>query len=234
LSLVRETISIEKLSKLLDSDTPITMESDIVLHSWAKNPKTIGTLAVIQLGIFASDKEVLKKSSFVQSIVRYNVLDKLMLFINSEERDKFEAGMLTLSFLTENNEDILKILINKNIIGTLVKFMADKKEGLKSTAALCCRNLYIARPPVQKVFISEGGTELLINLLDSDDSTTVFETILNILDLLLDSDDTIQPDIKKKLVSLGIKYQLQRIISETSRYDSETINEAQKLSQLFD
>ena len=119
-------------------------------------------------------------------------------------------------------------------MGGLLRFMRDKKEGLKATAALSCRNMYLGRPAVQKAFIRDGGAELLLGLLDSDDSITVFETILNILDLLLDTDDTIQPEIKKQLVSLGIQYQLQRVMRETSRYEHDTIKEAEKLSQLFD
>ena len=210
------------------------MEADAILHTWADNPKTISTLAAIQLGIFASDKDISKNSTFIQSIIKFKILDKLVAFIRREERDKYEAGILALSFLTESNQEIIEILLKKNIIGQLIKFMRDKKEGLKATAALCCRNLYLARPPIQKTFIREGGAELLISLLDSDDSITVFETILNILDLLLDNEDTMQPEIKKQLVSLGIQYQLQRIMRETSRYEQETLREAEKLSQLFD
>ena len=176
-------------------------------------------MAAIQLGIFASDKDVIKTPNFVSSIIKHKIIDKLLVFIRSEERDKYEAGVLALSFLTESSNEIVEIVVKKNIIPAIIRFMRDKKEGLKATAALCCRNLYLARPLVQKVFIREGGADLLIGLMDSDDSITVFETILNLLDLLLDSDDTIQPEVKKHLVDLGIQYHLQRIIRETSRYE---------------
>ena len=210
------------------------MEPDAVLHSWAENPKTIATLAAIQLGIFASDKEVSRSPNFVEDIIKNKIIDKLIGFIRDEERDKFEAGVLALSFLTENNEEVVEMVSKRNVMGILVKFMKDKKEGLKSTAALCCRNLYLGKIHVQKQFIKEGGAELLVNLLDSDDSVIVFETILNVLDLLLDADDVIQVDVKKQLVALGIQYQLQRIMRESTRYEAEAIKEAEKLSTLFD
>lgn len=234
LSAVRESVNIDKLAKLLESDTAITMEPEVVLHTWADNPKTVSALALIQLGIFASDREISRNNNFLNSVIRCKIIEKLMVFIQSEERDKYEAGVLALSFLTENNSEIIEAILRKKVLGTLVKFMRDKKEGLKATAALCCRNLYLARPAVQKQFISEGGAELLLGLLDSDDSITVFETILNILDLLLDPDDTIQPDVKKHLITLGIQYHLQRVMREISRYEPDTIREAEKLSQLFD
>ena len=210
------------------------MDPGSVLHTWADNPKSIGSLAAIQMGIFASDKEIASTSNFVSNIVQYRILDKLLNFIKSTERDQFESGILALSFLTENCSEIVEILVKKNIVGLIVRFMKDRKEGLRATAALCCRNLYVGKPSVQKGFIREGGAEMLIELLDSDDSVTVFETILNLLDLLLDPDDIIQPDIKKQLISLGVSNQLQRILSQDSRYEQETIKEAEKLLQLFE
>ena len=119
-------------------------------------------MAAIQLGIFASDKDVIKTPNFVSSIIKHKIIDKLLVFIRSEERDKYEAGVLALSFLTESSNEIVEIVVKKNIIPAIIRFMRDKKEGLKATAALCCRNLYLARPLVQKVFIREGGADLLI------------------------------------------------------------------------
>lgn len=142
--------------------------------------------------------------------------------------------MLALSFLTENSSEIVEVVGKKNVMGVIVRFMKDRKEGLRATAALCCRNLYVGRTSVQKGFIREGGAEMLIELLDSDDSVTVFETILNLLDLLLDAEDVIQPDVKKQLVSLGVCEQLQRVLGQESRYDEETVREAEKLLQLFE
>lgn len=210
------------------------MDPDAVLHTWADNPRSIGSLSAIQIGIFASDKEITSSSNFFTDIIRFKILEKLLIFIKSSERDQFESAMLALSFLTENCAEIVEIIVKKNIMGIIVKFMKDRKEGLRATAALCCRNLYVGRPSVQKGFIREGGAEMLIGLLDSDDSVTVFETILNLLDLLLDADDVIQPDIKKQLVCLGVCNQLQRILSQESRYDQDTIREAEKLLQLFE
>lgn len=110
--------------------------------------------------------------------------------------------------------------------------MRDGKEGLRSTAALCCRNLYVARPSIQKIFIREGGLSLLIHLLRSDDNITVFEAVLNILDLLLDHQDMIQHEIKRNLEECHIVRCLDSIV-ESKKYEQETINEATKLKMLF-
>ncbi|CAG9320818.1 unnamed protein product [Blepharisma stoltei] len=233
LSFIRSNVNLEKLLKLLSSNTKITMDEDVVLHSWAENPKTIGTLATIQLGIFASDKDISHESSFTDAILKTGIVDKLLEFINSQERDKFEAAVLAISFLSENNADIVETLIKKNALPALIRHMRDPKEGLKGTAALCCRNLYVARPSVQQEFIQEQGSGLLIKLLRSEDSVTVFETILNLLDLILDDEDTIQQDVKQHLQSFDIVDELDRIIFDTSRYEQDTINEAVKLKMLF-
>jgi hypothetical protein len=227
-------MDLEKLAALMSSETPITMDPEVLLHTWAENPKTISTLAAIQLGIFASDKEISASPGFFRQVMKCRLVDKLVDFVLSDERDKFEAGVLALSFLTENHEEAVDRMLQQKLIGTLVRLMRDKKEGLRATAALCCRNLYLARTDVQKQFVAEGGAELLVRLLDSDDSVIVFETILNVLDLLLDKDDIIQNDIKSHLISVGIHSQLQRIMRESTRYELETIQEAEKLCQLFD
>jgi hypothetical protein len=210
------------------------MQPDSSLHTWADNPRSIGTLAVIQLGIFASDKESYRNSNFLNDLKKFRVVEVLARLIKSDQRDQFEAAVLALSFLTENLEEVAEEVIALNLMPWIVKFMNDQKEGLRATAALCSRNLYYARPKVQKAFMREGGGELLIRLLDSDDSVVVFETILNVLDLMLDSEDLVQMDIKKDLVALGIVGNLHRILSSASRYEQDTIKEAEKLLQLFE
>ena len=227
-------MSIEKLAKLMMSETPVLMQTDTCLHTWAENPKSIGTLAVIQMGIFASDKESYGNERFVRDVLRFKVLQVLMEFCRSEERDKFEAGVLAFSFLTENSPEVVDEMLEKGLLGVMIGFMDDRKEGLKATASLCCRNLYMAKPKVQMLFIQGGGGELLISLLDTDDSVIVFETILNILDLLLDADDTVQLHIKKSLTALNLPSNLQRILTQQSRYEQEAIREAEKLLQLFE
>ena len=88
--------------ELLDSDTVIVIDENIILHTWAENPKTIGSLAASQIGIFASEGDSYSVPSFIEDILQYNAIDKLLNFANSLERDKFEAAVLALSFLTEN------------------------------------------------------------------------------------------------------------------------------------
>lgn len=218
----------------MTSETPVLMQPDTCLHTWAENPKSIGTLAVIQIGIFASDKESYNNEKFVKDLFRFKVLQVLMQFCQSEDRDKFEAAVLAFSFLTENSQEVVEEMLAKGLLAVMIRFMQDRKEGLKATASLCCRNLYMARPKVQKLFVQGGGAELMISMLDTDDSVVVFETILNVLDLLLDADDTVQLDIKKDLITLNLPSNLQRILTQQSRYEQETIREAEKLLQLFE
>lgn len=82
--------------------------------------------------------------------------------------------------------------------------MNDRKEGLRAAAALCCRSLYMSDPITQRIFILKNGASLLIRLLDSFDSVTIFETTLNLEDLLLDGNNIVQQDVKDHLLKLGI------------------------------
>ncbi|CAG9321754.1 unnamed protein product [Blepharisma stoltei] len=230
----RASVDINKLAKLLSSETVFTLDEGVLLHPWAENPRTIGALTAMQIGIFASDNDILKDSKFNEGMLSSRVLELLLNFAASLERYKFEASILTLSYLSKNNPDIAEALIKRNALPIFIRHMRDGKEGLRSTAALCCRNLYVGRQNMQKLFVREGGCSLLVHLLKSDDSSTVFETILNILDLILDNEDTIQLDIKRHLEECHIVKHLQTIIEKSDKYDQNTISEAIKLKNSFE
>ena len=124
-------------------------------------------------------------------------------------------------------------------MNSVVRHMHDTKEGLRSTASICCRNLYLGRPVVQRQFMNLGGGYLLMQLLGSTDGTIVFETVLNLLDLILvkytqDSEDRIHSDIKMHLHALNIAQKLDDIIKKKDNLDPDTINEVIKLKELFD
>jgi hypothetical protein len=222
----------------------IVIDENIILHTWADNPKTIGALAASQIGIFASEVESYSAPCFIEDIIQHGAVEKLLNFANSLERDKFEAAVLALSFLTENCKlhiavDIVERILKKNAMNSIVRHMHDTKEGLRSTASICCRNLYLGRPVVQRQFMNLGGGYLLMQLLGSSDATIVFETVLNLLDLILvrykqDSEDRINSDIKMHLHALNIAQKLDDIIKRKDKLDPETVNEVIKLKELFD
>ncbi|CAG9310280.1 unnamed protein product [Blepharisma stoltei] len=230
LSLALSNMNLEKIEEVFESSTRITI--DAIFHSWAENPKTIGELAIHQFGIFVTEKGLAHEPLFIESIKKTEIVDKLLEYAKSQERDKYEAAVLALCSLLEN-QAFSEILIKKNALAIFIKHLNDEKEWLRGTAALCCRNLYVARPRMQQEFIDGKGSEQLLKLLRSENSITVFETILNLLDLILDDKDRIQINIKEKLQDLCIIDELDRIIMETSIYDQDTINEAAKFKILF-
>jgi hypothetical protein len=82
--------------------------------------------------------------------------------------------------------------------------------------------------------LKAGGAKHLVSLLGSSDKVTVFETVLNIVDLVLDHEDKIQPENKANLLSLEVVPALNRILSNPPvTFDKETIEEVQKLRDLF-
>jgi hypothetical protein len=93
---------VKQLTNLLDSNSKVLIEN-VTLHPWADNPRTIGSLAASQIGIFASEKDTTSDPSFFKDVITNGTLDKLISFLISVERDKFEAAILALSFLSEDN-----------------------------------------------------------------------------------------------------------------------------------
>lgn len=81
--------------------------------------------------------------------------------------------------------EVAERLVKKQALPGLITQLGDEKEGMRSTTALCCRNIYLARPSVQRQFLQLGGAKPLVELLQSKDNMTVFETILNLFDLVL-------------------------------------------------
>jgi len=238
---------VEKLVELLDSATRISIE-EVVLHPWAENPKSVGALAASQLGIYASEREVMRDKQFLQRLLRTDAIEKLITFLNSQEKDRREAAILSLSFLSEDSThysdpEIAERMVKKQALPGLIAQLQDEKEGMRSTAALCCRNLYLARPSVQRQFVQLGGAKPLVQLLQSKDNMTLFETVLNLFDLLFvsvtqDDQDKVQPDIAQSLLDLEISDHLQAILSVLGRqnagkYEQDTVTEVIKLKQVL-
>ena len=175
--------------QLLESNTRISID-EVVLHPWADNPKTVGALAASQLGIYASEREVMRDKQFLSRVLTTDAIEKLISFLTSPERDRREAAVLTLSFFSEDSDrypdpEVAERMVKKQALPGLIAQLEDDKEGMRSTAVLCCRNLYMARPSIQRQFIKLGGAKPLVQLLQSKDNTTLFETVLNIFDLVL-------------------------------------------------
>lgn len=87
----------------MKSNTPITIE-EVTLHPWAEIPKSIGSLACTQLGIFASDKQILESEWFYTEIFDSDILDTLLEHLSNADRDKYEAALLAISFMSEDSK----------------------------------------------------------------------------------------------------------------------------------
>lgn len=130
-------------------------------------------------------------------------------------------------------------MIKAQAIHALVNLMKDLKEELRTTAATCCRNLYLNREPVQLVFLKQGGATELIKLLSSIDSVTIAETAMNLLDLILDKEDKIQEEIKQVLLNLKIQSHIKQILiviysQNEDIYEKSALDEVQKLHDILE
>jgi hypothetical protein len=235
--------NISILAELLELDEAIRMDSSMMLHPWAENPRSICALTACHIGILAYDKAVMASETFIQDVIKNDVVKKLVKMLESKNRDQFEAAAVALMFLSESKKYVDIILsqgmIKAKAIPALVKLMKDLKEELRTTAATCCRNMYLNREPAQIEFLKEGGGSELIKLLTSIDSITVSETAMNILDLILDQNDKIQEEIKQILLSLNIQSFIKQILlviykQNEDIYERSTIEEVQKLHDIFE
>ena len=206
--------------------TPITIDTT-VLHPWAENPQTIGALAISQLGIYCSRKEV-RTEKLVEEILRCGALESLLQCLtDSQQRDRKEAALLLLSFISEDCERhtakaISQRLLQLNALSVFLAQLKDTKEGVICTALFCCRNLYLSHPAVQRAFIAAQGCTALCNLLTSHDNLTVYETLLNILDLLLvlsiqDDTDRVQDWARTAVLNAHLLDRLEDVLSVETR-----------------
>lgn len=165
----------------------------------------------------------MKDNAFMKDVLENDVVEKLLEFVESSERDRFEAGVLGLSFLSEHDRhgyvpEVIARLNSKNALAVLIRHLADDKEDMKKAAAFCCRNLYLVNPPCQKYFLEQGGAHKLVLIFqNAKDSTTLFECVLNILELLLvfsnkDDEERVQVEIKMYLYSVGIMNIIEEVL----------------------
>ena len=231
---------------MIPSATRITIEN-VVLHPWADNPQTIGALAISQLGIYTSRKES-KTPKLTEEVLRLNALESLIAALSSNDRDRREASVLALAFLSEDGTlhaapEIASRMVELRSLPRLITLLSDEKEGMKSTALLCCRNLYLGKPEIQRQFVEAQGCQALCELLASKDNLTVFETVLNALDLMLvrriqDENDQVQEWARNALIDAKIMVRIDEILSvrntqRAGKYEQDTITEIVRLKQVL-
>jgi len=185
---------IATLIQLMDSKQPFAAASTAI-HPWASQPKSVGSLAIMQLATLAS-KEVLQgePQPLKDRMREAQIAPKLVECLQSDIADRREAAVVCVSFFAVESEKNCVAMYEAQIFGPLIACMSLDPPQMRGAAADACRNIFYLDVLYRQAFVSAGGVEPLLALLDLppepfnvDELYNQTEAIFHIEDLILEN-----------------------------------------------
>jgi len=150
---------------LLASNQPVHRLLD-PLHPWAEAPKTIGTLAAMQLALLASD--VANEDPEIRDSVREaGAVPPLVDFLRSDDDDRVQTAVVALNYLTCENTANAVAAYDAGAMPMLMKHCSSVVPGQCWAAASALCNMYMWNEEYRKEFVTLGGVYALLRQLDA-------------------------------------------------------------------
>lgn len=199
------------------------------MHPWAEDPKTVGALAATQLAILASSAE---SATIKDDIRKAGAIPPLIGFLQSDSQDRVQTAVVGLSFLSSESVENARELHKGGAMPLLLKCMESKVAGMRAAAATTLRNICVESEECKKQFVDMGGIKELVKQLDSQPDKSLnqadvqLEAILNLQDMIENTDGTLQIDSAKKALEAGAVEKLKKLCQVN---DDEVKSSAEEL-----
>mmetsp|Transcript_43198 Transcript_43198/g.49667 ORF Transcript_43198/g.49667 Transcript_43198/m.49667 type:complete len:422 (-) Transcript_43198:243-1508(-) len=223
--------NVETLIKLLDSDSPVQIT--IPLHAWAKSPTCMGALACVHLLLLGNKLEAEGKEGeqqdFINSLKRNGIVDKIIGFLESGQRDKEDAGLILLNLITNSGS----ITIPKDIIEHLMKLLKSSPHVSKMvTIASIIDELSHNSDYWKQRVMEEGSIQIILEYFEAIDPNDVELILIFLTDILMGNDGMVVQERVNLFKVLNLDEMLQEMI-ENDAHAEETIEEARNLRGLL-
>eukprot|EP00919_Chromeraceae_sp_WS-2016_P010621 GHVR01024807.1.p1 GENE.GHVR01024807.1~~GHVR01024807.1.p1 ORF type:complete len:290 (+),score=71.47 GHVR01024807.1:108-977(+) len=224
---------IKEIIILLDSNQPVDALED-PLHKWAEQPKTVGAMAATQLAFLANVDNRSSTKTNKDEIIKQGGIEALVTYLDSTEQDRYESGVVSLSFLSLESDITCHMLLELDIIEKLSKLFRSKKENMRSAIGCTLRNVYVLNEDTRRKFIKEGALKEFIDLLKLSDTEgsidMIFEALFNVDDLITVNNEVV-PEFADALKAAGV---LPLLTALYSCPDAEVVDLARSINEKID
>eukprot|EP00918_Siedleckia_nematoides_P021216 GHVU01045533.1.p1 GENE.GHVU01045533.1~~GHVU01045533.1.p1 ORF type:complete len:287 (-),score=45.27 GHVU01045533.1:220-1080(-) len=197
----------------LGSSTQVIDTGNTFFHPWAADPRTVGAISLVQLGLLAQG------APSVQTRLRQcGALSMMLAELKSTSPDKVHYSLIALQSATQDCPASSEEVVKSGGLTPIIHLTFKSPMGLRATAMGTCRNLIASGGrEAGREFLARGGLDPLVAVLklpeSSGDADVVFakEECLRILGLLLAMPPTFREGlaqstaVKEELVTLRKK-----------------------------
>eukprot|EP00919_Chromeraceae_sp_WS-2016_P010632 GHVR01024818.1.p1 GENE.GHVR01024818.1~~GHVR01024818.1.p1 ORF type:complete len:292 (+),score=72.72 GHVR01024818.1:101-976(+) len=224
---------IKEMIRLLSSKQSVDPLEE-PLHPWAEQPKTVGALAATQLAFLANADNQSGTKTNKDEIRKQGGIEALVTYLDSTEQDRYESGVVSLSFLSLESDITCHMLLELDIIEKLSKLFRSKKENMRSAIGCTLRNVYVLNEDTRRKFIKEGALKEFIDLLKLSDTEgsidMIFEALFNVDDLITVNNEVV-PEFADALKAAGV---LPLLTALYSCPDAEVVDLARSINEKID
>lgn len=201
------------LVALLSSQQPVDYVARQI-HPWVKNPKTVGALTALQIGIIASSGNSQDKKGLLDA----GAVQPLLGVAASDEEDLAQAAVVALTFLTTDNRPCAQAAADvEDAVPTLLQHAGSKTVGMRAAVATVLRNICAVNEDHRGRFVELGGLSLLVSLLSVEHDPGLnhadvqLEAVLNLQDMIETSTGEVIRAYALEAVNAGAEKQLQTL-----------------------
>ncbi|OMJ65334.1 hypothetical protein SteCoe_38453 [Stentor coeruleus] len=148
----------EQLAPMMTNRTEV--KSPNVFIPWAEKPKTIGSVALVYMGL-AVKKFTTQVAPYIEVF-----LPVIVIFIKSGSKDLKDNALFLLHYYVDYaSEKAINKILTMDTFSFLTKWILAPNNYLRTFTVILCYKLYKDRPNAKKDFIKVNGGFMLIQLI---------------------------------------------------------------------
>jgi hypothetical protein len=213
--------SVRTLVRKLKTTETSSIDLSSFGHPWATKPRSVASQAALTI---AARVRRSSSTGLVEAFLKAGCLDPLIILLaNDEHVDQQDAAIIALHAMLDgaSADSPLDALKTKGPLVNVCRIMASpgRSEGARMTCASIAHCLIQSDRALRLVFISSGGLETLVKLLELDMKRGgdtqymhwILERVNDLHDLLEDTNGKVDETVAKQLSKLGARSRLERL-----------------------
>jgi len=186
-------------------------------HPWAEDPRTVGVLAALLMGLLASSVGE-DDGAIREEVSNAGAIPALVRMLDSEDSDAEQTAVIALKYLTEDCRQSCGAAFECGAVPKLIQLLQHTLPGLRGAAASCLRNMCVDSSECHQCMAELGGISALVGQLDfplqvgnDHDHDLMLEAVWNLEDMVVDTDGGALEGPVRLAVEAGAVDKLQKL-----------------------